>query len=161
MSNCGDQVCDFNYMRYVGWTESNPAVQRYYSPQTVKMISKKVTELTRGVDPQNRAIIVPDNRICEVLDAIYADYRPSVGDIHTRYILPANSQQDQVASMIDQTIEIITSNIRNQIGMERGNEKLTAWVQLMGDFSTNGLRQYPPIKIRERRPSTMQFNMNY
>jgi hypothetical protein len=55
MSNCGDQVCDFNYMRYVGWTESNPAVQRYYSPQTVKMISKKVTELTRGVDPQKQS----------------------------------------------------------------------------------------------------------
>jgi hypothetical protein len=148
-------------MRYVGWDESNPAVQRLYSPNTVKLISKKVTELTRGVDPQNRAIIVPDNRICEVLDGIYANYRPSVGDIHTRYILPNNGQQDQIASVIDQAIEIIVGNVRNSIGMERQNEKLSAWVQLYGDFNQHGLRQYPPIKLRERRPSTMQFFQNY
>jgi hypothetical protein len=160
-NNCGGEICDSNYMRYVGWDESNPAVQSLYSKETIKLISKKVTELTRGVDPENRPILVPDNRICEVLDGIYSNYRPNVGDIYTRYILPNNAQQDQVASVIDQAIEIIVGNIRNQIGMERNNEKLTAWIQLYGDFNTGGLRQHAPIKIREKRPSTMQFFQNY
>jgi hypothetical protein len=161
MSMCDDQICDSNYMRYVGWDDTSPAVMKLYSPEIVKLISRKVTELTRGIDPQNRPILVPDNRICEVIDGIYSNYRPSVGDIHTRYIIPSNSQQDQIASVIDQTIEIIVSNIRNQLIMEQTNEKLSAWVQVMGDFSPHGLRQFAPIKIREKRPSTMQFFSNY
>jgi len=161
MTNCGGQICDSNYMRYAGWDETNPAVRQIFSPETIRMISKKVTELTLGVDPKNRPILVPDNRICEVLDGIYSNYRPSVGDIHTRYIISSNAQQDQIASVIDQTIEMIVSNIRNQLGMENNNQKLSAWVQLYGDFNTAGLRQFAPIKIKEKRPSTFQFHMNY
>ena len=161
MSTCGGEICDSNYIRYAGWDETNPAVKRLYSPETIKLISRKVTELTLGVDPKNRPILVPDNRICEVLDGIYSNYRPTVGDIHTRYILPNNAQQDQIASVIDQTIEMIVSNIRNQIGMEGQNQKLSAWIQLYGDFNAGGLRQFPPIKLKEKRASTMQFNMNY
>jgi len=161
MSNCGGQICDSNYMRYAGWDETNPAVRYLFSPETIRMISKKITQLTLGVDPKNRPILVPDNRICEVLDGIYSNYRPNVGDIHTRYIISSNAQQDQIASVIDQTIEMIVSNIRNQIGMETNNQKLSAWVQLYGDFNTAGLRQFAPIKIKEKRPSTFQFHMNY
>ena len=45
--------------------------------------------------------------------------------------------------------------------MEQQNEKLSPWVQVYGDFSEHQLRSHPPIKILEKRPSTMQFNMNY
>jgi hypothetical protein len=161
MSNCGGQICDSNYMRYAGWDETNPAVRYLFSPETVRMISNKITQLTMGVDKQNRPILVPDNRICEVLDGIYSNYRPNVGDIHTRYIISSNAQEDQIASVIDQTIEMIVSNVRNQIGMENYNSTLTPWVQLYGDFNSAGLRQFAPIKIKEKRPSTFQFHMNY
>jgi hypothetical protein len=161
MNKCGGEMCDYNYMRYVGWQESNASVSKYYSPDTVKLISRKVSELTRGVDPKGRKIVVPDKNICSVLDAIYVQNTPAVGDIFTRYIIPNNEQENLVQSMIDQTIEIIVDSIKGNMGMEQANEKLSAWVQVLGDFNTHGLRQHAPIKTLENRPSVMQFNMNY
>lgn len=154
-------ICDYNYLRYAGWSESNPCIKILFSPETVNLISKKVTELTIGVDEKNRKIVVPNYIICSVLDANYRNYRAPVGDIHSRYIIPNTDQGSMVQSIIDQTIEVITNNIRNQLGMEQANRKLSAWVQVYGDFNTHGLRQFPPIKVLERRPAVMQFNMNY
>jgi hypothetical protein len=153
--------CDFNYLRHVGWSEDNECIKKFYSKPTIKLISKKVSELTKGVDPLNRTIVVPDYRICEVMDGVRQGYRPTVGDIFTRYIIPNNEQADVLQSLIDQTIEIIVSNIKNSLGMEQENSKLSAWVQVYGDFNPHNLRQHSIIKTRERRPATMQFHMNY
>lgn len=159
-TSCGS-VCDLNYVRHVGWSEGNECIKAFFSPQTVATISKKVTELTRGVDKKNRKIVVPNERICEVMDGIFRGFRPATGDIYSRYIVPNDQQANMVQSMIDQTIEIITENIRSQLGMEQCNEKLSAWVQVYGDFNTEGLRSHSIIKVRDKRPDTMQFNMNY
>lgn len=160
LETCGEK-CDLNYIRHVGWDENNECFRKYYSDKTIDIISKKVTELTRGVDPQNRKIIVPKNRICEVMDGIYRNFRPPTGDIYSRYIVPNDQQANMVQSMVDQTIEVITNYIRTELGIEQNNQKLTAWVQVYGDFNPNGLRQVPQIKTRERRPAVMQFHMNY
>jgi hypothetical protein len=156
-----NETRDLNYTRYVGWRELNDCIKKYFSQQTVDLISKKVTELTRGVDKLNRPIKVPDYLIQNVMDGVYQGFRPSTGDIYSRYIVSNGEQQNMVQSMIDQTIEIITSNIRNQLGMDENNEKLSVWVQVYGDFNTAGLRQHAPIKTLNRRPATMQFHMNY
>uniref|UniRef100_A0A6C0EK33 Uncharacterized protein n=1 Tax=viral metagenome TaxID=1070528 RepID=A0A6C0EK33_9ZZZZ len=158
---CNGEVCDFNYTRHVGWSEGNECIRGYYSPQTVNLISRKVTELTMGVDPKNRPIIVPNVRICEVMDDVYQSFTPSVGDIYSRYIVPNGEQEDMVQSMIDQTIEIITSSIRNDLGIQQNNQKLSAWVQVLGDFNQDGLRSHDIIKVREKRPTPMQFHLNY
>lgn len=158
---CSEQTCDLNYKRHVGWDEGNFCIREFFSPKTVAMISKKVTELTLGVDPKNRPIIVPNARICEVMSSIFWNFRPATGDIFTRYIVPNNEQDNMVQTMIDQTIEVITSHIRNELGIVEENQKLSAWVQVLGDFNTHNLRQFPPIKTREKRPSPMLFNMNY
>ena len=160
--NCEDNepLRDLNYLRYPGWSE-NDCAQRFYSDQTVNIINKKVTELTRGIDPKNRKIIIPTERITEAMDAIFSSYRPSVGDIHSRYIVPSIAPENRMQDMIDQTIEIIVSHVRNEQEMSQNNSKLTAWVQIYGDFNTNGLRAHDIIKIQEKRPATMQFNMNY
>lgn len=159
---CNEQSCDFNTMRHTGWSNSNrQCLQQFFSKQTVDLISRKVTELTMGVDPHNRKIVVPPVRICEVMDGVYQGYRPSTGDIYSRYIITNDQQQNMVQSLIDQTIEIIVSNIRNTLGIEQANQKLSAWVQVYGDFNTQGLRQHPPIKVQNKRPVPMQFNMNY
>lgn len=152
---------DLNYTRYIGWQENNKCIEKYFSQDTVNLISRKVTELTMGVDKKNRPIRVPDYLIQNVMDGVFQGYKPSTGDIYSRYIIPAGEDKNMVQSMIDQCIEIIVSNIRNQLGIEEQNEKLTAWVQLYGDFNTAGLRQHSPIKVQEKRPSTMQFHMNY
>ena len=158
---CGGGTCDFNYLRHVGWGENNECFKKYFSPETVRTISKKVTELTLGIDPQNRPIIVPDARICEVMDGIYQNFRPPTGDIFSRYIVPNDQQANMVQSMIDQAIEVITDHIRNELGIEEANRKLSIWNTVYGDFNSHNLTQVPPIKVRAKRPAVMQFHMNY
>lgn len=157
---CGEMI-NLNYTKHVGWSGDNPCTNQYFSPETVTLISNKVTELTKGVDHKNRPIIVPNERIIEVMNGVYQSFRPSVGDIHSRYIVPDNEQGNMVQSMIDRTIEIIVSNIRNSLGMEQYNQTLSAWVQVYGDFNTSGLRAHDIIKVQEKRPDPFQFNMNY
>jgi hypothetical protein len=152
--------CDYNFIRYVGWQE-NACLKYLYSKETVDFISKKVTELTRGVDKKNRKIVVNNDIICQTIDSVYQVYQRPVGDIYSRYIIPNNEQDNSVQSIIDQTIEVIVSTIRNEFGMIENNEKLSAWVQVYGDFNISGLRAHPIIKTLDKRPATMQFNMNY
>jgi len=158
-SLCASNVCDFNYIRYVGWQEPSPEIKGYFSQDTINKISKAVSQLTRGVDKKGRTILVPDSTICKIMDSVYQNYQPPVGDIHSRYIIPA--KQNMVRSMVDQCVEIIVSGIRLQTEMQDANSKLSAWVQVMGDFNPHGLRQFPPIKTLEKRPATMQFFENY
>jgi len=105
--------------------------------------------------------VIPDENICQTLDGVFSGIRRPTGDIFTRYIIPNEEQEDMVQSVIDQTIEVITSNIRNYMGMNEANKHLSAWVQVYGDFNTHSLRQVPPIKTVLKRPNPMQFNMNY
>lgn len=153
---------DYNYIRHIGWSESNDCVSDFFSTKTADLISKKVTELTKGVDKLGRKIIVPHERIYEVMDGVYQTRTVPVGDIYSRYIVPNNEQNNLVQQLIDQSIEVITSHIRNELGMEEQNQTFNIWhATLLGDFNPNNLRQFPPLKIREKRPATMQFNMNY
>lgn len=161
-SACSNSICDYNYIRYIGWQEPDQCIKSFFSQKTIDTISKVVTQLTMGVDLQNRKIVVPTTLICRVMDAVYTNYQPPVGDIFTRYVIPKEpADENMIKTMIDQTIEIIVNDIRSHTAMDLANSKLTAWVQVMGDFNPNGLRQHPPIKLQEKRPATMQFNMNY
>lgn len=156
----GDPI-DYNFLRYVGWDENNKSAKLFFSQRVINIISKKVSELTKGVDKDNRTIIVPDEHIAKIMDSVFLNFQPPVGDIYSRYVVPNYEQQDRVQSLIDQTIELIVSDIRNNYGIDEANEQLTAWIQVYGDFNKGGLLQHPPIKILENRPAVMQFNMNY
>ena len=157
----GGDIIDQNYLKYAGWSESNLCVQQYFSPGTVNTISRKVSELTLGVDPHNRKIVVPDHRIIEVMNSVWNGYTPPTGDIYSRFIVPSGDELSDTQRMIDQCIEIIVSFVRNTIGIEENNKKLTAWTTVYGDFNEHQLRQHPPIKIRNKRPNPLEFNMNY
>lgn len=160
---------DDNYTRFVGWSQTmncgdrcqSDCLQQFYSQNTVNTISKKVTELLMGVDPDNRPIIVPDETIAHVMNQVQNTFRPETGDIYGRYNIPTQSIQDYVQKMIDQTIEIITSDVRNNLGMQECNSKLSIWTTVYGDSNPHGLRQHAPIKILRKRPQTMAFFMNY
>lgn len=153
--------CDDNFTAHVGYEEINPCIRKLFSKNSVKTISRKITELLMGLDNQNRPIIVPDKMICTVLSDIYRSYRPQTGDIHTRYVVPQGQPENYVQSIINQTIEIITNDVKNNFGMELENSKLTRWSTVYGDFNPQGLRQHPPIKLRNKRPNPMQFFQNY
>ena len=155
-------VCDDNYNRFIGWSQHNVCINKYFSYNTVEIISHKVTELLQGADPKNRPIIVPNKTICHVMSAVYDSHRPETGDIYTRYIVPSGKgENNYVQDMIDQVIEIIVSDVRTNLGMEEYNKTLTKWTTLYGDFNKHGLRQHSQIKVRDKRPAPMQFFMNY
>lgn len=156
-----EYIIDQNYNTYVGWQETSNAVVGFFNSDTVKMISTKVSELLEGVDEKNRKIVVPNNLIVDVMNGIQKSYTPPVGDINTRYNIPKESPTDYKQDMIDQTIQIIVNDVKYNLGMEQNNAKLTAWTTVYGDFNQKGLRSHAPIKIRNKRPASMQFNMNY
>jgi hypothetical protein len=152
-----------NYTRYVGYQDTSDQLSlRFFSEQNVKTISDKLTQLLKGVDPLNRDIIIPDESIKNIMDSVYNSFRPQTGDIFSRYIIPNNiTEDDYVQSFIDQTIEIIFSDVKNNLAMDQYNKSLSAWVQVYGDFNDNNLRAHPVIKILNKHPVHMQFNMNY
>ena len=153
--------CDDNFYRHVGYTQDNKCIQEYFNNKTVKTIQRKVTELTLGVDPQNRPFKVTDRVICSLMSQIYESFRPSTGDIHSRYIVPGYGQQNYVNDMINQVIEIIVSDIKINVETDENNKKLTAWTTVLGDFNKHNLRGHSIIKVQNKRPASFQFNMNY
>jgi hypothetical protein len=154
---------DYNYIRFPGWKEDNICIRKYFSPQTVRTVSYKITQLLQGVDKQNRPIIVPDKTIHSVMNDIYTSYRPQTGDIYGRYNVPKYEPENHVQNMIDQVIEVITADVRANLGMQQCNEGLSVWTTVLGDFNEHGLQQHSKIKIRERNTSHrgMVSFMNY
>lgn len=155
------ELRDSNYFRFVGYQENNACIEDYFSPNTIRNISHKITELLQGVDPKGRPIIVPNATITSIMSNVYQSFRPETGDIYSRYIIPKKTQANHVQNMINQVIEIITSQIRNEIGILENNAKLTAWTIVYGNFNKHGLTQTPQIKTLKRRPDPMLFQMNY
>jgi len=153
---------NYNFQRYVGYEAYSKCLELYFSIETVKYISSQITKSLQGVGPNGRPIIIPDERIIEVMNDVFIGFRPATGDIFTRYNIPSdNSSSNMIASMINQTIQIIFSQTKNDFEQDRNNRSLSAWTQVYGTFNKHGLRQHSYIKLREKRPNTMMFNMNY
>jgi hypothetical protein len=154
-------VRDQGFDRFVGYNQAN-AYNLYFNTQTVSTISKKITELLSGVDRYNRPIIVPDKTILDIMDTVKLYFRPQTGDIYSRYNIPNGENcPSYIQQMVDQVIEIIVSDVRNNLETEEYNSTLTVWTTLFGDFNEKGLRSHSVIKTKERRVNPFQFNMNY
>lgn len=150
--------------KHPGFTDFSYCLRQYFSQNTIDIISHKVTQLLMGVDPQNRPIIVPDKQIGFVMDTVYRNFIPyNAGDIYTRYVVPnGNNTDSYVQNMIDQVIEIIYSDVKNNIEIDQNNAKLTIWTTILGEgMNEHQLRSFPPLKTLLKRPAPMQFNMNY
>ena len=63
--------------------------------------------------------------------------------------------------MIDQTIEIIYSDVKNNLEIEENNKKLSVWTTVLGNFNDNGLRSHAPIKVLNKHPQYCAFFENY
>jgi hypothetical protein len=133
----------------------------FMSKNTVRLISEKVSQLLQGVDPHGRKIVIPDDIIGNVMDQVYISYQPNVGSIYSRYQVPSGTSDNMAQNMINQTIEIIYNDVKNEADMIKHNQSLNVWDSVLGDFNKNGLRQYSKIYVREKRPDPMQFHMRY
>ena len=107
-------------------------------------------------------MIYPDHRISQIMGSVYSGYsRPNIGTIYTKDVIPNSEMRDDSSFIINQTISIIVNAIKNDIGMEEANKKLSIWDSVLGDFNEKGLRGHDIIKIKKNRPQPMMFNMNY
>jgi len=148
--------------KYVCFTDDNECLKFLFGDDNIKTISNKITQLLIGVHPDNLPIVVPNSTIYNVMDSIYSNFRPNTGDIYGRYNIPSGTTTESyVQDIIDQVIEIIVSDVKTTFETDANNAKLSAWVQVYGDFNDNQLRAHPLIKTRLRRPAPLQFNMNY
>lgn len=150
------------YIKHVGYYgQTNYVIDKLFSPHTIKIISQKITQLLAGVEPNNRPIVVPDKTINHVMSEVVDSYTPRTGDIYSRYNIPSGQTDDGFNEIINQTIEIITEAIKTDYGIRENNSKLTKWTTVLGNFNEHGIRAHPILKIKKKRPTPMQFNMNY
>lgn len=149
----------------VGWQQTVDDSDKYkfiFSQKNLDYLSNTISDALRGVDPQNRRIIIPHDKICNVLSTVYKyGTRTNVGDIYTRYNIEPIEVRNDIKDINNQTINIIVSAIRDEVEMTENNKTLSVWNTLYGDFNKNQLRAHAPIKIRKRTPQRMMFNMIY
>lgn len=147
-----EDISDINIIKYVGYKPGLPE-KELFSPKNTKIISAKITELLEGVDPKGRKILISDKTINFVMSNLYTNFVPrDTGNIHSRYIIPDYDVPPGYQDIIDQTIEIIVEDVKNDIGITENNRKLSIWNTVGGDFNPHGLRHHPPIKINHKKP---------
>lgn len=148
----------------VGWSATvsdNPIVQRLFSQQTIYTIQHKVSEYLVGLDPKGRKII-PSQRVVETaLFGVFRSHQPETGDIYGKYLVNNMEMRNDYAYIVDKTISLLVRGIRDETETIQNNEKLSIWTTVLGDFNEHGLRQYAPIKTREKRPDNFLFHMRY
>lgn len=157
-----DERVDSN--QYVGWDQQvnwNSFLSKLFSKETIQTIQKKTSEYLVGVDEQGRNIIPTDRVVESALYGVFQNYRPKTGDIYGKYTVNNDNSRDDYSYIVDQTISLLVRGIRNELEMQQNNSKLTIWTTLLGDFNEHGLRQYAPIKVKNKRPDPMLFHMRY
>lgn len=153
---------DENNLKHVlwGYTLSDSSIaKKFFTNSTIKYISKKVTENLMGLE--DKPIIVTNDKISHVMSQVYQNIRPKTGDIYSRYIIPDDGSIDIFQELVYNTIEIITNAIRTEVEIITNNKKLSIWSTVYGSFNPHNLRQHAPIKILNKHPQHMMFNMNY
>lgn len=145
-----------NQLKYAAYDiTQNDYINNYFSQNNVNFISKKVTELLKGLDEYGRDIVVTDRRILEVMNTVYRLYTPAIGFDQRRTV------EKYISDMIGQCIRRIVDDVSYTIGYAQCQSKKTIWTTVLGDFNAEGLRSHAPIKLRNKRPNSFEFNMNY
>lgn len=147
------------YVKHVGYVDTNAAISAFFSLDTAKFLQRKIQELLS--DYFSQGVVVALDKIIALMNSVYEAYRPSTGDIYGRYTIPSAENYNCVDEMINQVIQIAVTRIRTDLETEQNNSKLDVWNSVYGSFNEHGLRAHPVIKTRERRPRPMLFNMNY
>jgi tRNA(Ser,Leu) C12 N-acetylase TAN1 len=156
---------DENYLKHTGWgytSNRNPCYDEIFSRENLLQMQKKISELLEGVDQNGKTIVVPLDKIGHILSSVYSSQRPSVGDIFSRYIQSGiEERRNDVRQIIDRSINIIVTQIKNEFETIENNKKLTIWTTVLGDFNQRGLRAHSQIKLNKRRSNRMFFFENY
>jgi hypothetical protein len=165
LNNFLDTDRDMGYQSYVGWknTSSNtPGLEFLYSVENLTNLQQIIKTSLRGLHPEGKDIIVPIENIMNVVSNIFENAnRTDIGCIYSRDIVAPKTPRNDVKTINEQSIQAICNMLRSQFETEANNKKLTVWNTVYGDFNKEGLRAHPPIKLRNRHPQYMAFNMKY
>jgi hypothetical protein len=134
------KLLEHEFPRYVGEQDFH-FPKGYYTYDTLNNISRRVTQLLKGVHPEGKNIIVSDRNILSVMDSVF-QARP----------------RTSIQRMEEQVCAIIVNYIRDEFDTIESNHKLDIWVTKYD--GTYGLQQTPKIKVNNKRP-TFQFFSNY
>ena len=165
LSNFSNTSHDFGYQAHVGWENTSnfsTMLEYLYSVENLTRLQKEITTLLHGVHPDGKDIIVPVENIMNVVSNIFENAtRTQVGTPYFRDVIPQAQSRNDIDTINKQSIQAICNMLRTQFEMEANNKKLTVWNTMYGDFNKEGLRAHPPIKLRNRHPQYMAFNMKY
>lgn len=145
------------YVAHVGYKDTNLNVQALFSTETLLLISRAVTNSLRDI--YEPGIVVPLDKINDVLNGVYESWRPATGDPMTMYNVVSTENPNSVNEIINETINLIVGQVRSQLIMESNNSKLTKWTTVLGTHNDHGLRSHPVLKLKNKRPQSMLFNM--
>lgn len=155
------QVHSYDTVRYVGYEQDYNINALIFTEENISRIQTEVSRLLRGVDPKGREIRVTRDVVIKALDNINQGFIPQVGDIYGRYNVVDENRRSDISTIVNMTINFIASAVKTDLEIQEANSKLTVWTTVLGDFNEHGLRRHDIIKMRERRPDPMMFNMNY
>lgn len=153
------------YYAYAGYPQSIaslPLLQKMFTTENVQCIRDMVTKGCQGLDPYGRQIWASDRMICDMMsNVIQNGTRKYVGDIHSRYIIPVSDPRNDISDLNKMTATLLIQGLRDEYETIQNNERLSIWDTVYGDFNRQGLRSFPPLKMRNKTPQRMMFNMNY
>ncbi len=164
---------DYNNLKFIGWSANQlnckdvhcGQYSDLFKQETVNYIQREVSNYLTPLT--GRPVVVDDRQIREMITSVWnvESVRPAgiftkdtFNNVGTQWERPAQTPFKRIVEIV---IQSITSQIRNLREMADCNNSLSIWNSLYGDFNPAGLRAHPKIKLREKRPATMQFNMNY
>ena len=100
-----------------------------------------------------------DREVKRKPDTVKDEFGNEIVNIYVDLLSKLNNRD--IFNIINDTISKITSNIQIEQNMINNNSKLDKWDTILGDNNSHGLRQYTSIKLNNKKPKGMLFNMNY
>lgn len=83
----------------------------------------------------------------------------NVNNIYTNGL--STFKQKDIFNIISDTVSRIVSSITVEHNMIVNNSKLDKWDTVLGDQNKHGIRQFTNIKLNNKKPPGMMFNMTY
>lgn len=134
-------------LQHVGLGEFSRA--DWFGKDMVDYVSKMVTSVLKK---SGYNVIVPDDKIVHVMTEVYKNQVPETGDIHSRFIIgDIVDRRDYAMEIINKTIEIITSQIRDEFDTVKQNKSFSKWnSEVLGEQNVLGIRRHAPIKLNRK-----------
>ena len=146
-------------------TDINSQLYFLLSDETINYIKSKISEkIEESKLPTNEFIMTQLRHEINTLNGRRADRDNKITtdnykNIYTNKL--GKFSEKNIFTIIYNTIAHIISIINIESNMIKNNSKLDKWDRILGDHNKHGIRQYSQIKINNRKPQGMMFNMNY